>query len=201
MRPLSPLFVAAAVLVPASLALAQGGPNPAFMKWREQHKNTFQLRTMLGTGIVECERAQSTEIKPAQAKQLLAIVNPLRKQPKLTQDQAKAAIGKVKKLLDTRQLTAMDKAITDSQRRRGGPGGAPGGGAGGPGGAPGGGAPGGNRPPFDAAKMKDFNPFNPDKSSPMYERTKERNDALFAFLEARSAGKPAKMNFPGRGPR
>ncbi len=55
---------------------------------------------------------------------------------------------------------------------------------------------------FDPARMKNFNPFNPDKSSPLYQRTKERNDKLFAFLRARAAGKDAKLDLPqgfGRG--
>ena len=47
--------------------------------------------------------------------------------------------------------------------------------------------------------MKDFNPFNPDKSSPRYEQNKERNEKLFAFLTARAAGKDAKLNLPPPG--
>jgi hypothetical protein len=142
------------------------------------------------------------------------VLTPLRKQPKLTQDQAKATIQKLQTTLDTKQMTAVDKAIKAAAARRTG-GGGPGGGGGAPGGGgtgggtgtaggprPGGGAPGGaggNRPPFDPAKMKNFNPFNPDKTSPRYEQNKERNDKLFAFLTARAAGKDAKLDIPSPG--
>ena len=48
--------------------------------------------------------------------------------------------------------------------------------------------------------MKNFNPFNPDKTSPRYAQEKERNDKLFAFLQARGAGKNATLAIrqPGR---
>jgi len=219
--------------LPAGVVLAQGpggggggGGFAAFQKWRDQHKYTFQLRTMLTGGLAECERSKNTELKPAQAKSILAVLTPLRKQPKLTQDQAKGAIQKLQKVFDAKQLAAVDRSVQASQQRRGGfggpggggpggggpggPGGAgrpPGGGGpggpGGPGGAgrpPGGGGPGGGGPPaFDPAAMKDFNPFNPDKKSPMYDRQKERNDKLFEFLTARSTGKAAKFEMPSFG--
>jgi hypothetical protein len=209
----------------AGTAFAQQGGGPpggasAFAKFRDQHKYTFQLSTMATRGLMEVERSANTKLKPAQAKQVLAALSPLRKQPKLTQDQAKAAIQKLQKALDARQMSAMDRAIQQSQRRMagggrpggggpgfggGGPGGPGGGGpgggprAGGPGG-PGGGGPGG-RGGFDPNRMKNFNPFNPEKGSPRYDQTKDRNDKLFAFLAARAAGKDAKLDLPqGRGP-
>src|SRR5205823_13033961 len=82
----------------------------------------------------------------------------------------------------------------------GGPGG-PGGGFGGRGGPGGPGGPGGGgaRRGFDPARMQNFNPFNPDKSSPMYQRQNDRNTRVFAFLQARGAGKEAKLDLPRGG--
>jgi hypothetical protein len=45
-------------------------------------------------------------------------------------------------------------------------------------------------------KMKNFNPFNPQKDSFGYERNKERNDKLVSFLQARSSGKKATLDIP-----
>ncbi len=207
----------------ATLAQGPGGPGGggfgAFQKFRDQHKYTFQLSTTLRSGLTEMERSKSTQLKPAQAKQLLGVLTPLRKKPKLTQEEAKSTIQKVQKVFDARQLSAVDKAIQASQRRRGGggPGGGPGGGGpGGPGGgAPGGsgagrpggggpggpGGPGGGRPAFDFNAMKNFNPLNPDKKNPRYERNKEMNDKLFGFLTARAAGKTATLDLPSFGDR
>jgi hypothetical protein len=234
MRPLArTLLVLSVTGLSASAVLAQGPPGgggpggfnfAAMQKWRDQHKYTFQLQTTVTRGIQEMERSKGTELKPAQAKQLLAVLTPYRKQPKMTQDQAKAGIQKIQRILDQKQLTAVDRAIKASERRRGGgpggPGGAPGGGApggGGPG-APGGVRPGGPGGPggspggpggraggrgFDPARMQNFNPFNPDKSSPFGQSRAERNEKLFAFLSARAAGKAAKLDLPqgfgGRG--
>jgi len=208
MRPVRAFLLATTLTaLPAAAALAQGsGFNPsAFAKFREQHKYTFQLLTTTSRGFTECERSQSSRIKPDQAKKILGLLAPLRKQPTLTQDDAKTTIQKLQRVLDTKQLTAVDKAIKDSAMRRAGgggaPGGAPGGGAPG-GGAPGGGAPGGGagRPggtsTFDPAKAKNFNPFNPQPGTPRYEMRKVSNGKLFAFLEARAAGKDAKLDLP-----
>jgi hypothetical protein len=200
MRPAQKLLLIGVLAVlPSAAALAQQPPgggggafNPAaFQKWRDQHKYTFQLRTMVTGGIMECERSKSTQIKPAQAKQILGVITPLTKKPKLKQDEAKAAIQSVQKIFDSRQLSAVDKAIQASAARRGG--GGPGGGGGRPGGGPpGGGGPGGgggNRPVFDPAKMQNFNPFNPEKGTAMYDRNTDRNKKLISFLQARAAGK------------
>lgn len=206
-----------------------GGPNMAAMQqWRDQHKFTFKLRAMLTNGIMELERDKATALKPAQATKTLAVLVPLTKKPKLNQDEARASIKKLQAVFDSRQLTSVETAVTASQRRMGGgrrPGGGPGGGGpggggppggfggppggrpgggppgGGPGGGPGGrGGPGGG---FNAAAMKDFNPFNPKKDSFGYERNVDRNQKLITFLKARAAGKEAKLEMPsgfgGRG--
>jgi len=205
MRPLTRMLAVGLIAaLPVSIAVAQG--SSAFTKFRDQHKYTFQLRTMVTSGMMECERSPATKIKPAQAKQFLTVLKPLRTQPKLTQDQAKAAIQKVQRIYEAKQLAAVDKAIQQSRNRRGGGGGSPGGGGGAPGagGRPGGGGPPGGstgaRAPFDPNKLKNFNPFNPKKDGfggeRGYERNVQRNKSLFSFLEARAAGKAAKLDIP-----
>jgi hypothetical protein len=213
MRSRAAFLTGAAVLgLAGSVALAQGPPGGGgtspFARFREQHKMTFQLQTMVTRGLTECERSKNTELKPAQAKQLLSVLNPWKTKPKMTQEEARATIQQVQKIFEAKQLTAIDKAIQEWQRRMsggggppGGGGGAPGGGAPGvgaprPGGAPGAGGPGGGRPPFDPAKAKNFNPFNPAKDSPMYDRSKARNDKLFAFLATRASGKGGTLDLP-----
>src|SRR5690242_1058482 len=109
MRSLHRMCLTATVLaLSASSAFAQGGPGggpgggggggfAAFQKFREQHKYTFQLTSTLTRGLMECQRSKSTELKPDQAKKILAVIEPLKKQPKLTQDQAKATLQKLQK--------------------------------------------------------------------------------------------------------
>ncbi|MCC6484178.1 MAG: hypothetical protein IT209_04955 [Armatimonadetes bacterium] len=193
-----------AAMTISAVAYAQGSTNAAaFQKFRSQHKYTFQLSTTVFRGLAECERTDSTKLKPAQAKQILSVLNPLRKQSKLTQDQAKSAIQKIQRALDQKQLSAIDKVLNSNARPGfSGSGNRPGNATGArPGGNRPGGPAAGNRPAFDPSKMKDFNPFNPSKTSPNYERQLDRVKRLFSFLEARSANKPATLQMmrPGQG--
>jgi hypothetical protein len=228
-RRMTPLIVSAVLAgVSATAVLAQGPPGGggfnfgAFQKFRDQHKLTFQLGTMVTRGIQDIERSDTTKLKPAQAKQILALLTPLKKQPNITEEQAKGHIQKLQHIFDTRQQTTIDQTIQRGQRRGGGfggggGGGRPGGGFGGPpgggppgggrpgggfGGPPGGGRPGGGFAAFDPSKIKNVNPFNPDKASPMYQMQADRNAKLFTFLAARAAGKTATLDLPqgfGRG--
>lgn len=206
----------AAVTAAGALAIAAhaqgpgGGGGGAFQKFREQHKYQFQVSRTLARGLTEMERSKTTSLKPEQAKQLLAILKPAAKTPKMTSEQAKGVIQKMQKIFDTRQLASLDKAL--AQRPGGGPGGGgPGGGGGGggfgggapggggPGGGPGGGGPGGGRPPMDFSKMKDFNPLNPPTGNRMGDGMKTRVTAVMTFLEARASGKPATLSLPSFG--
>jgi hypothetical protein len=190
-----------------------GGGNPAFQKFREQHKYTFQLTRML-RGVGELDKDPSTALTPAQAKGVLTVLKPWQTKPKMTQDDAKSVMRGVKKVLTAKQLNALSRV----QDRgfgggRGGPGGGPGGGGppgggfGGPGGGPPGGGPPGGGPPggfrgaggpgggrrFDPAAMKNFNPLltKADPNNPMSTRRAERMKRMFAQLEARASGKAA----------
>jgi hypothetical protein len=194
MRFLKPaLGVGIVLALIASVAFSQEGFS-SFQKWREEHKATFQLRTMVTRGLAECEQNKATEIKQPQAKQLLAVLTPWRSKAKMTQAEARATIQQVQKVLEAKQVTAIDKVLLEEQHRLAEltAGSAPRPGA--PATPSAGG--GSNRLPFDPVKSKNFNPFNPAKDSPMYDRNKARNDKLFAFLTARASGKGGKLELP-----
>ena len=184
-----------------------------FRKWREAHRYTFQLTSTLRT-LEELDKDQKTRLTPAQAKKILAVLQPLRNKPKMTQDDAKNALKQIKAALNVSQLNAMARIEAERRNRRGGPGGAGGGMGmrpGGPGGAPGGapgarpggnngarpGGPGGAGRPGggqwqmpDPAAMKDFNPFKPDpKMGQFAQRGAEYWNNFFKGLQQRASGK------------
>lgn len=161
----------------ACIAQGQGGQFSAF---REEHKYTFQLMQMVHhIGAINVQPKYT--LTPAQAKQVLAVMKPIRSKSKLTQDQAKQALKDLKRIFNVSQLNAMAKIKPPA--RRVGPGGSGGpGGPGGPGGAQ------GNRPRMDSAAMKDFNPFyvKVSKSDPgSMDRGKRMNDT-FSGLEKKA---------------
>jgi hypothetical protein len=193
----------------------QGGPGGGFRQFREQHKNAFRLQAMMSRGLMDVERNAATQIKPAQAKKMLAVLNPLRKQSKLTEPQAAVASKRIQGILDTRQRSLVLKAAQEGPGggRRGGPDGrmrGPGGGMRGTGGlggsgrpggdnlrGSGGGRPGGPGPRFDPARMRNFNPVHTPADAPPFMR--DRTNRLFTFLQARAAGKSAKLDLGGPG--
>jgi hypothetical protein len=177
-------------------------------KWREAHKYTFQLTSTL-RALEEIDKDPKTKLTPAQAKKILAVLQPYRNKPKMTQDDAKNALKGIKAALTVDQLNAIARIEAERRNRRGGfggpggggmgmrpggpgmpPGGAPGarpGGAPGAGGRPG--APGGNFRMPDFSQMKDFNPFKPDTSTPFGQRAAQRWNEFFKGLQQRAAGK------------
>jgi hypothetical protein len=186
-------FTLSAILVAllAYAACAQAPQGGQFSKFQEQHKYTFQLMQMVHhIGIIDNDPKYA--LTATQAKQVLAVIKPLRTKPKLTEDQAKQALKDLKKIFKVDQLNAMAR-IKPPQHRPGGGQGGPGGFSGqarpgGPGG-PGGGQ--GNRPRFDANAMKDFNPFysKVDKKDPRSADRAKRWNEFFSALEKKAAGK------------
>lgn len=79
-----------------------------FSAMREKYKYTFQLMRMTGH-IAEIDKNKKHTLTPAQAKQVLFVLKPLREKPKLTQDQAKQALKKLEKIFTASQLNAMAK--------------------------------------------------------------------------------------------
>lgn len=187
----------------ASSQQGAGAGNSAMTAFREEHKYTFQLTSMMG-GIGRLEQDTKAPLTPAQAKSILAVINPLKTQATLTQDQAKEAMRGIKEVLTEKQLTEIAKPQRQFGRGNGagGGGGAPGGGGPG-GGGPGGGAPGagaqgggrapgaggGNRPAFDPEAMKNFNPFNQKASVPSMGRGGNRLQRTIDALEKKAQGK------------
>ena len=145
-----------------------------FEEFRKSHQYTFQLSRLVGN-IGRLEEDSKTPLTSKQAKAVLAVLTPLRKQPTMDQDQAKAAIRDLQKVLTDDQRSAISTMAPEHRFRSGG--------------GQSGQRPSGQRPRFDLKAMENFNPFNPPKDSPTYERTKKRMDDLFAALEKKAKGK------------
>lgn len=191
----------------ASAAVAQPPPQmmQQWQKFREEHKYHFQLReTFLKLGELEKKGGQ-TALTKEQAQKLLAIFQPLTKKEKLTADEAKEALKKIKGVLRADQLNALQRIQLPRMGRPGGGPGGPGGPPGGPGGAgPGGMGPGGpggrpdgqGRPRFDPSQLRNFNPLSlvvkVDPKSPMAEfakRRAERIKEVLSLLEKKTKSK------------
>jgi len=171
----------------AAAAIAQPPPQMAaqWQKFREEHKYHFQLReTFLKLGELE-KKGGPTALTKDQAKKLLEIFQPLTKKEKLTADEAKEALRKVKAVLKPDQLNALQRIQLPRFGRPGGPGGqgGPGGGFGAGPGGPGG--PGGG-PRFDPSQMRNFNPLSlvvkVDPNSPAAEWAKRRAERIKEVL-------------------
>jgi hypothetical protein len=133
----------------AASAQQQGGGQ--FAQMREKYKYTFQLMSMT-RHIGEINKNPKYALSSDQAKKVLAVLQPLRSKPKLTQDQAKDTLKKLKPIFTVNQLNAMAKIKSRPQGQRPGM----------SGNQPGGNRPGGNsqmRHRMDPNAMKDFNPF------------------------------------------
>ena len=171
-------LVIAIVFVATAVAQQQGASQAN--SFRDKYKYTFQIMQMV-THIQEIDKDKKYTLTSAQAKAMLAVLKPLRTQPKLTQDQAKTVLVKLKKPLTATQLNAMARIKPKVQQRR------PSGGQGGP---PRQGGQQGQRH-FDPNAMKDFNPFYTKidpKDTRAVERSKRWND-FFATIERKSKGK------------
>jgi hypothetical protein len=168
-------------------------------KFRDQHKFHFQVGNMINRGFPELEKDKATAVTPAQAKQILAALEPWKTKSKMTADEAKGLIKSIQK-----PLTEKQRAVLAKLPQRGFGGGRPPGGGGGPGGAgpggqggsqgarQGGGGGGGGGRGFDINQMKNFNPFltKADPSNPMSTRRVDRAKYTYAALAARAANKP-----------
>jgi hypothetical protein len=211
MKKLASRIIAAAALMAlaatASFAQGPGGQGQGggqFAQMRTKYKFTFQLMSMV-RHIGEIDKNPKYTLTPAQAKRTLAILQPLRSKPKMTQDQAKNALKGLKPVFTVAQLNAMAK-IKDRQpgQRRmgsGGPGGP--GGAGGPGMRGNQAGPGGRPRMMDPNAMKDFNPFyaKPAAGDEFAKRRAQRWNDFFGDLQnkakgGKSGGPTAKKGSP-----
>lgn len=175
-------------------ASGRAGNSAAFEEFREKHKYTFELIDTVRK-LGEIDKDKKYALTQAQAKQVLAVLKPLRDKPKLTQAQAKQALGGVKKPLTLEQLNAMSRIKQPGRPGRGqglaaGP--RPGSGQR-PGGPPPGGPPGepGARPAqrgLDPKTMQDFNPFysKATASDPGSAQRAKRWNEFFSSLERKA---------------
>lgn len=186
---------------PKSVAKGQPqGPPPNGNKPAPPRREyTFQL-THTVRNIGEIEKDSKHALTPAQAKQVLAIMKPLRSSPKLTEETAGNAFKSLKRVFTAGQLNAMSRLSPNfpggGRQGQGGP--PPG--ADGPGGppprgqdrmrpgGPGGRPPGANGQRPDGPQMMDFNPFYskaPADNDRAADMVKRMND-LFAALEKKA---------------
>jgi hypothetical protein len=159
---------------------------------REKYKYTLQLTQMV-RHIQEIDKDKKYTLKPSQAKQVLAVLKPLRSKPKMTQDQARQALKDLKKVFTADQLNAIARikprfgAGQGTSRRPGQtPGQGPGMGQREPGTSGGPGGQSGRR--FDPNAMKDFNPFyaKAPKGDERAARRAARWNEFFAGLEQKA---------------
>ena len=167
----------AAVCATTALAQQQGADPRNAM--REKYKYTFQLMQMAGH-IGEIDKDKKYTLTLTQAKQVLAVLKPLRGKPKLTQDQAKKALKDLKKVFTAAQLNAMARIKPKFQpaQNRERPSGQPRDSD-------------GQRRQWDPNAMKDFNPFYakaPKGDKRAEERVKRWNE-FFAGLEKKAKAK------------
>lgn len=185
------VFILAVILTTAfavtALAQQQGGGQFAAM--REKYKYTFQLMTMV-RHIGDIDKDKKYTLTSSQAKQVLAILTPWRTKPKMTQDQAKDVMRKLKAVFTASQLNAMAR-IKPHFGQGPGQGGRPGGPGQGPPAGGQGRPPQGERRQFDPNAMKDFNPFYTKfaKGDTRAEERAKRWDEFFAALSKKAKGK------------
>jgi hypothetical protein len=221
-RIILPLTAAVVLLGSVTAAHAQGGPGGApggggmqmtpeqqarmkqFMKFRESHKNVFQLQTTM-RNLADMDKDPKTAVSKDQAKKLLAIMNAWSSKPVMTDAQAQGVNKQVTATMSTAQIKKMAQMAAERGRggmmggggRMGGPGGggAPGGGGGrmgggAPGGGGGGGRMGGGGGRGGSFTLKDYNPLNA-ASMPegrMRDGAKKRLADMKAALTKRAAG-------------
>ena len=169
----------------------------------ESFRATFGLmRTFQGLGTLEEEG--KAPLTAAQAKSILALLEPLRSQKSLTPAGATSTRERLEALLTPAQQGALEEI--GQRRPSGGRRNVGAGGPGGPGptgGGPGGAGPAGSAGPFGGAGgrqrpagggesrppgvgMENMNPFNLDSDNPMAQRMSERIEAVFDALKAKA---------------
>lgn len=159
-----------ALSLPVRAQQAGGADNPMMaqmQKFRDDHKNTFALMQFF-EGMIALETTDAAKLTPKQAKQILDLLTPITKKPKLTADEARGLHKKLQAVLTAKQVTHMTKMQAQKQQggRQGGAmmgggpgGGGPGGGGPPPGGGGGAGPGGGGVMQFDMNSLKNFNPY------------------------------------------
>ena len=171
-----------------------GGPSGGsgqFAEFQKTHRYTMQMMKLLGN-IGRLEEGGKEPLSVEQAKSILAIVDPLRKQATLDETSAKKAFLALQAVLTDAQRTAISQLPAENRFRQGN---RP------PGPPPGGGQPSGphSGAPFGpgAGAVKGLNPLNPPAplggiraaKGPADRQGPGGFDKLFADLKSKSEGK------------
>lgn len=101
----------------------RGGGGGGRGSWRERFKQTFELVAMVRK-LPLMDKQEAVGLSSEQAVSLAPLLQSLETDEKLTQDQAKAKVEAIKKVLTAPQLEALDKIELPRRRfrgRRGGP--------------------------------------------------------------------------------
>jgi hypothetical protein len=154
-----------------------GGPGQS-ADFQKSHRYTFQLMRLVGN-IGRLDNESKTPLTPAQAKALLAILQPLRERESLDQPAAKEAVKALQAVLTDEQRAAIGAMPPEHQFRQGGP----------PPGPPPGSRPSGPPPNMSRKPMEDFNPLNPPAGGPPGRPGGGGMDKLFDDLQKKSGGK------------
>ena len=168
--------VSALLLLMTAASVAQDQRGGQFSQMREKYKYTFQLMGM-ARHINEINKDPKYALSPDQAKRVLAVLQPLRSKPRLTQDESKQALKDLKKVFTLNQLNAMARIKPRPRTGQRPPTGE---------GRPGGDRP--MRPHRDPNAMKDFNPFYA-KADPKDEsavRSAKRWNEFFTGLQGKA---------------
>ncbi|MFA6451524.1 MAG: hypothetical protein WCX65_18780 [bacterium] len=180
------VFSLTAITAPA-LAAPPNGRQDGQKGFGNGPRAAFQL-SRLARNVGNLDTAGKNRLTAVQAKKILGIIKPLRKQTSLTDDQAKAATDKINVILTAEQKKLIT-AMKPERRGGGGPGGGMHNGPGGPGGMHEG--PGGEGRHQNRGMIENFNPFNPSKDMPMADELSKQCNDMFNKLE-KIAGTNAK---------
>ena len=155
----------------------QGQPPPdgpgQFKEFRKSHQYAFQLMRLVGN-IGRLEKENKNPLTQAQAKAILAILQPLRKQASLDETAAKDVIKALQAILTDKQRTSISALPPKRQFRRGSPSQGP--------------PPSGPPPNPNQRPMGGFNPLNPPTGGPMGQSGVTEVDKLLDVLKKKSGG-------------
>lgn len=186
----------------APMGGAPGGPpGGAGMgkDFQRQHQYTLQL-VRLVNNIGRMESSGKAPLTQAQAKSILAVLQPLRQHSSLDETAAKDGLKALQAVLTDKQRSAIAVLPAEHPFRQGpsgGPGAQPP--AGGPGGQPGP-QPAGPPPGSGPQEMKEFNPLNPPAGGPEGPQGAEGPASVFQQLQkkAGAAAQAAKQPAPAK---
>lgn len=160
----------------ASSGAVAGGPGGApggFAEFQKSHRYAFQLMRLI-SNVGRIEEEGKAALTPAQAKSMLALLQPLRELESLDEPAAEDAIVALQDILTDQQRSAISALPPDPQFRRSGP--------------PPGQASSGPPPGAAADRLGSFNPLKPHVGRQGNKQHPGHLAKLFDDLEKKSEG-------------